>query len=250
MRGTYRERIATMKTTLKATMKTAKKLLEKARARSKRRKSTTGASSAQTSTTDLGVPPLQADSIVSSSRIYQNKVAHAPESIEASGHELQPRTKPEAQHLGAGSNSSSVDVDNDPALVADCWSRAVSQLDERHQCMIEKLTASTAREAVSFEPAAQVKSLLGDCQTLQQQRASERSQWEFNLLGQSFSVRRLLDGLVETLEKGLRLVENAAAIATSVDPVHAVAPYLLMKALLAVRIPGVCGYEEVLIMYR
>lgn len=85
-----------------------------------------------------------------------------------------------------------------------------------------------------------MKSLLSHCQALQQQRARGRSQWELNLLGQFFSFPKLLDDLVKTLHKGLRLVKGAAELATSVDSVHAVAPYLLIRGLPAVRVPTFC----------
>lgn len=125
---------------------------------------------------------------------------------------------------------------NDTGQSSDCWTKALSRLNEEQRGVVLEFTSSYARNSAShtIETSAWVKSLLVDCQVLQQQRTGERSKWKFEILGKSISIRELQEDVIATLVHMLDGIEKAAELATSVDPVHAVAPYLLVKALLAV----------------
>lgn len=122
--------------------------------------------------------------------------------------------------------------------VADCWTTALGKLDDKQRDIIrdiiQEFNASSPPSEVPLEPSKWVKFLLDDCRARQQKRASGRSQWHINVLGKNIYVSELLDSLIETLEGILRKTEKAATLAVSVDPVHAVAPYLLVRTLLVV----------------
>lgn len=122
--------------------------------------------------------------------------------------------------------------------VADCWTNALSKLDDKQRDIIRDITqefnATSQPSEVPQEPSKWVKFFLDDCRARQQKRASGRSQWHINVLGKNIYVSELLDSLIETLEGILHRTEKAAILAVSVDPVHAVAPYLLVRTLLVV----------------
>lgn len=150
-------------------------------------------------------------------------------------------SQPPAQNATAterqtpGSSLAGVSIKHGPGEVTNCWTSALSKLDDKQRNIIQELKTTSPPNDVPQEPSKWVKSLMGDCQAWQQQRANERSQWHIHVLGKDILVRELLDDMIETLEKGFRLTEKASKLALSVDPVHAVAPYLLVKTLLAVR---------------
>lgn len=137
-----------------------------------------------------------------------------------------------------GSTLVEVGTTQAPRQVTDCWTNALSKLDGKQRDIIrdiiQEFNASTPPSEVPQEPSKWVKFLLDDCRARQQKRASGRSQWHINVLGKNIYVSELLDSLIETLEFILRRTEKAATLAVSVDPVHAVAPYLLVRTLLVV----------------
>lgn len=75
---------------------------------------------------------------------------------------------------------------------------------------------------------------MSETHALRRQRESERGQWLFNFQGKGISVKILLDEVTEALLNFFKKLENTAELSASVAVVHAVALYLLVRALLIV----------------
>lgn len=122
--------------------------------------------------------------------------------------------------------------------VPSCWQRALAQLDEEQRKVIGGLEVAYKTEDGSPENDAwtQVLDLQKRCELLQQRYEDTSNESDLKLSFTwrekkiSMSFKKILNGLVE-IAGGL---ESTAQVAVSIDPVHAVWPYLLVKALFAV----------------
>lgn len=206
---------------------------EKGRKWSKRGKPAERGSSAQPAS-EIRPSYLPANVTGGPSRGSRHDVTQSPGVVGDTGSQPPARNVTTTERSTPGSSLAGVSIKHGPRQMTDYWTHALSKLDDKQRNIIEELKTTNPPNDVPQELSEWVKSLVGDCRARQQQRANERSQWHIHFLGKDIIVRKLLDDLIETLEKGFRLTEKASKLAVSVDPVHAVAPYLLVKTLLAV----------------
>lgn len=195
---------------------------------------------AQSATLDPIGSLLQTSPMDGTSQNSQHGGTQGPADTTGTGPESQAQGATIVQQQTAGSNdSSAASTDNDTRQLIGCWNRAMDKLVQEEQDIIKQLGSESPPEPDenAQQPATWVRSLLNECQDLQKRHASERSQWIIHFFEQDLSVRKLLDTLIDTLSKVLTKTEKAAQLAVSVDPVHAVAPYLLLRSLVTVYTP-------------
>lgn len=189
------------------------------------------------SSTELNENSRRGDSGINHTQVAHLEVFESPaQQALSSGAQAQAQSSDTLaeQAFEARNNGGTSNNDKDSEDKEDCWTRALRKIDKKHLDPINEIRATNTLGDVSENVANRVKLLLKDTQALQQKRESERDEWLFQFLGKDIPVRRLLDGVMETLLNVSNKIERAAEIATSVDPLHSVGPYLLFRTLLQV----------------
>lgn len=144
------------------------------------------------------------------------------------------QTSPEPTGQSLGPSEESLDRVATGRKLPGCWGLAFEQLDKKNQELIRGLQDSNNTDAKSsWNDVLEFKD---HCDRLQQEHLKDASKLDLKLSfnwskkQRSISFVEILYGLISILGR----LEPAAQLATSVDPIHSVWPYLLVKAFFAV----------------